>query len=145
MKKLILGYYFVSSLAFAQIAPGPVTINTCCEKCKPCKTITKTVTKEVPVIVEKTVDRVVERIVEKEPKRNTLSLVAGVGTGRIAEYWRDGVYYVSPVRITLMGVRYDRDIDNTYQFGIEGLTTYDRIRDLEDPFETGTISFGFKF
>ena len=138
MKKLIL--IMLSTAALGEPIPGPVHMRgddkpscvECCQpkKCPKAKVVTKTVVKEVPVIVEKTVIKEVERIVEKEPKKNTLSLVVGGGIDR--------------TNTAVFGARYSRDISDI-QVGIEGLSNYNRLRNLNTIMETGTVSLGVKF
>ena len=132
--------------AFAQIAPGPVTINTCCEKCKPCpkgKVVTKTVIKEVPV------DRVVEKVVEKtitiEAPKNTVSLVLGRGIDRVKiTELRPGYYAIQPDQVNLVGARYTRDID-AFVIGAEAFTSYNRLNNYNSVIETGALSLGLRF
>ena len=135
---------------FAQIAPGPVTINTCCKECKPCrkakvvtKTVIKTVIKEVPV------DRVVEKVVEKtitiEAPKNSLSLVLGRGIDRVRiTEIRTGYYEIQPDQVNLVGARYTRDID-AFVIGAEAFTSYNRLNNYNSVIETGTVSLGLRF
>lgn len=135
---------------FAQIAPGPVTINTCCEKCKPCpkgKVVTKTVIKEVPVdrVVEKTVEKIVEKTITLEAPKNTLSIVLGRGIDRIRiTESRPGFYEIQPDQVNLVGARYTRDID-AFVIGAEAFTSYYRLNNYNSVIETGTVSFGLRF
>ena len=128
---------------FAQIAPGPVTINTCCKPCPKAKVVTKTVIKEVPV------DRVVEKVVEKtitiEAPKNSLSLVLGRGIDRVRiTEIRTGYYEIQPDQVNLVGARYTRDI---YEFvvGAEAFTSYNRLNNYNSVIETGTVSLGLRF
>lgn len=139
MKKLIL--IMLSTAALGEPVPGPIPMRgddkpacvECCQqkKCPKAKTVIKTVLKEVPVTVEKTVIKEVDRIVEKEAKKNTLSLVLGGGIDR--------------VNTAVFGARYSRDVLENYEVGIEGLSNYNRLKDLNTIMETGTVSLGVKF
>ena len=108
----------------------------------------KTVTKVVEKVVEKPkyIDRPVPYEKPAETKKNTISFVIGAGIDRLhAEQVSGSATEISTRTVPIYGLRYNREVFDSYDIGIEGFTTENRILNSRPPIETANISFGVKF